>query len=255
MRSQSGNSFAAFLMALPLLAIPLMAVFGVPQFVPVVASSATEQELDRTKPKKPVGIGESLVPTHALAAAEPEHSRLSSERLDDLFRPRNRTQSAVQSSRPINSVHENAFAANTSASTASFSRSAIQDKRPFDMFASDESAFGNVDLPTREDRASLSNRSPKNVRVSTASFQKSPATNDMSPDGLTWRQAVRRLNELGIREFRLEPGHNVGEFYFACEFSPDPNARIARRFEAEASEPLKAVAQVLRQIDEWMPRR
>ena len=80
-------------------------------------------------------------------------------------------------------------------------------------------------------------------------------TAEHSDQGLTWREAVRRLNELGIQEFRLEPGRQLGEFYFACEFTPDRDARITRRFEAEAQEPLLAVAAVLRQIDEWLPRR
>ena len=78
---------------------------------------------------------------------------------------------------------------------------------------------------------------------------------EKSDHGLTWRDAVRQLNELGIQEFRLEPGRQLGEFYFACEFTPDRDARITRRFEAEAKEPLLAVAAVLRQIDEWLPRR
>ena len=78
---------------------------------------------------------------------------------------------------------------------------------------------------------------------------------EQSREGLTWREAVRRLNELGIQEFRLEPGRQLGDFYFACEFTPHRDARVTRRFEAEATEPLLAVQAVLRQIDEWLTRR
>ncbi|TXT19236.1 MAG: hypothetical protein FD138_4366, partial [Planctomycetota bacterium] len=78
---------------------------------------------------------------------------------------------------------------------------------------------------------------------------------EQSTEGLTWREAVRKLNELGIQEFRLEPGSRLGEFYFACEFTPHRDARVTRRFEAEATEPLLAVHAVLRQIDDWLTRR
>ena len=74
-------------------------------------------------------------------------------------------------------------------------------------------------------------------------------------DGMTWRQVVRQLNQLGIHEFRLEPGRESGDFYFACDFGPVGNPQVTRRFEAEASEPLQAVEIVLKQINDWSSQR
>lgn len=74
-------------------------------------------------------------------------------------------------------------------------------------------------------------------------------------ESLTWQAAVTRLNELQIRSFRLEPGEQLGQFIFTCSYTPDDNARLSYRFEAEANEPLKAVEKVLEQIDEWMASR
>ena len=67
----------------------------------------------------------------------------------------------------------------------------------------------------------------------------------------TWREATTRLNELGIRDFRLEPGLQADEFLFSCSYTPADNPRVSRRFEAEATEPLRAVQKVIEQIEQW----
>ena len=71
MRSRSGHSLATLMLTLPLLAIPLMAVFGVPQFVPVIASSVRDEALDRPVSRRSAGVGESLLPNSAFAATSP----------------------------------------------------------------------------------------------------------------------------------------------------------------------------------------
>ena len=72
---------------------------------------------------------------------------------------------------------------------------------------------------------------------------------------LTWKSAVERLNELEIRNFRLEPGHQNGQFVFICSYTAPDTPRVSYRFEAGADEPLKAVEKVLEQIAEWQQRR
>lgn len=86
-------------------------------------------------------------------------------------------------------------------------------------------------------------------------LDRSDVSAHMANDGLTWRQAVRQLNQLGIHEFRLEPGREPGDFYFACDFGPVGSPQVTRRFEAEASEPLQAVEIVLKQINDWSAHR
>ena len=61
---------------------------------------------------------------------------------------------------------------------------------------------------------------------------------------------MRRLNDLGIHDFHLEPGQRPNEFHFSCSFTPSNNPRITHRFEAEATEPLRAVAKVIEQIEQ-----
>ena len=74
-------------------------------------------------------------------------------------------------------------------------------------------------------------------------------------DSLTWQGALRRLNELEIRNFRLEPSRQANQFVFICSYTPTDSPRVSYRFEAESEEPLKAVEKVLAQIDEWQQRR
>ena len=50
-------------------------------------------------------------------------------------------------------------------------------------------------------------------------------------------------------------GHErEGDFNFSCRFASRTNPRVIHRFEAEASDPLEAVNQVLRQLDDWRAR-
>lgn len=72
---------------------------------------------------------------------------------------------------------------------------------------------------------------------------------------LTWNSAVKRMGELGIRSYQLEPGAHPGEFHFSCIYTAPGNARITHRFEAEAAEPLEAVKKVIEQVEKWTAAR
>lgn len=68
---------------------------------------------------------------------------------------------------------------------------------------------------------------------------------------LTWISAVEQLNALGIRQYRLQPGSSPNVFHFSCHYTPPENPRIYHRFEAEADDPLIAVSNVLKQVVQW----
>jgi hypothetical protein len=75
------------------------------------------------------------------------------------------------------------------------------------------------------------------------------------PGQFTWKTAARRLNDLGIRRYRLESLAGQDRFLFTCSVTPSSSLRVTRRFEAEADEPLLAVQKVLEEIDEWQKQR
>jgi hypothetical protein len=240
MRSQTGSSLSTLVFLVPLLGVPLMAIFGVPQFVPVIASSTSDNAARPAETRRSRGVGESAAATAFVS----EDSSRKDEQIDDLFRP---AKSAPRDSRPSrgDALGRETKFIETSQGVDNWLTQTSAEDRAAEIF-SDRSKFKQLgelrggSSPVRSSRSS--ERTPHH----------SPESSDQ---GLTWRDAVRQLNELGIHEFRLEPGRQLGEFYFACEFTPDRDVRITRRFEAEAKEPLLAVAAVLRQIDQWLPRR
>ncbi|HUG94460.1 MAG TPA: hypothetical protein VML55_26755 [Planctomycetaceae bacterium] len=68
---------------------------------------------------------------------------------------------------------------------------------------------------------------------------------------LTWAAAVRRMKELGIEDFRLSPGDTENQFHFCCQLEAEADSGVMHRFEAEAAEPLAAVADAIEQAEGW----
>ncbi len=261
MRSRTGNSMSTLMFMVPLLGVPLMAMFGVPQFVPVIASSVNDAITPPVGTRPKPGVGESASPTTIVAESSLRDSSSRGEQpLLDIFRPveRPRRDSRqihdVESRGPETKFVETSLNAETwLTKSTSQEPAAAADQRLEDLFGNSV-AVTNPSEPRNRTRSTISRPlgEPGAKHAPAVVFA---ANSERSDKGLTWREAVRRLNELGIQEFRLEPGSQPGEFYFACEFTPHRDARVTRRFEAEAAEPLLAVQAVLRQIDEWSTRR
>lgn len=261
MRSRTGNPLSTLMFMVPLLGVPLMAIFGVPQFVPVIASSVSDETNRPAKTRLKPSVGESA--SAYPFAAEPTSRSLDSReeyQFQDLFSSPKRPR---RDSRPIRGGEtrsreakfvETSLNADTWLTQTSSEVPALEATQKLgDLFGDSVANTSPPESRGHSRAATAQTRSePMSLRSNTV-----PLTSSSEPlnEGLTWREAVRRLNELGIHEFRLEPGSQLGEFYFACEFTPHRDARVTRRFEAEAKEPLLAVQAVLRQIDEWLTRR
>lgn len=261
MRSRTGNSLSTLMFMVPLLGVPLMAIFGVPQFVPVIASSVSDEASRPMRTRLQPGVGESVSATSFVADQLPRGSASRGEQqFQDLFSSPSRPH---RDSRPIydgNSRGPDAKFVETSLSADNWWTQTTSDEPISESTQKLNDLFGNsvaTANPTEShSRARSATARPHGDQLATRTkITQIASGSEKSNDGLTWREAVRRLNELGIQEFRLEPGSQLGEFYFACEFTPHRDARVTRRFEAEAKEPLLAVQAVLRQIDEWLARR
>ncbi|GEM_PF-2375659 len=68
---------------------------------------------------------------------------------------------------------------------------------------------------------------------------------------MTWEQARRSLDELGVTQFRLERIGDGNGYRFSCAVPVSEGSRALRRFEATADDDLAAVAQVLSDIASW----
>lgn len=194
--SRSGP-FSAAILLIPTIAAPLLAVFGVPQFPSVVASSSAT-------------MGDDLIEGDDVWPADTVEK--SSEKSSD------------------ESVSDN-------------------DIRPalFQQVADADDQAG-WSMPERS--------TPKRSNaVSSASFESTASSMEPEADANSaWRRAIQRLNRLGIDDYRLEPGAQPHRFLFVCSHRSSRDSHIVLRFEAESNDPLDAVEQVLRQIEQSRQR-
>ena len=233
MHPRSSSSAATVFLFTALAVIGAVGIFGIPQFAPIVASPSDELGFDDLE---------------AITASSNEGGEFgvgegAAQGIDDLFAPLpdDRTPGAS--------------AGNGQTSLDSGGLPDAPASPPKGVAFTDHSGrsapLGGRPLPskTRTVRPSplalAGRRSDHRGSSPTAQPEQSAA------DALTWRAAVARLNELGIDRYRLSAGEQPNAFYFCCWYAPTSNPRVIYRFEAEADGPLKAVQDVLEQIDAW----
>lgn len=256
MQARRNGFGTTLLMLVPMLAVPVMAIFGIPQFAPVAASPTEPAEHFDHPLKAENRIGFSAaVPGRAI--------EVSKRQPLDLFRPYSTTEGATQDdgsntssaqwSDPLKSLNAKpsvrSLPAPSPRATANAREASVRSARQlpqqvYDVFADDFSG--------------------KNARASDPAGELPPAPtpNRSQPSAepkrlqpefpqLTWRQAVDRLNTLGASTYRLTPGMHPQEFRFVCFVTSVDDMRITRRFESESADPLVAVEKVLAQVEHW----
>jgi hypothetical protein len=268
------------LIFVPLVAVPLLAVVGMPQ-LPSSASTPAGDDLKfvQEEPGQP-GTAGLLEPV-----------RVSDSKTDS--RPKRRElRSTANPTDPFAEFTRDADGSRRSATSANSGR--LSQKRPqrwqsegnglpqkallsISDTVDDHAAGEPSDRPTASGSGDdQSTASPDNeasaklaaarrdlpeaeavVALDSESSETRAASDVRSPKGgpLSWKRAVGRLNALGIRDFQLQPGARDGEFNFSCRFASQNNPRLIHRFEAESADPLEAVNQVLQQLDDWKTRR
>jgi hypothetical protein len=216
MRSGAHSSVGTILLLIPILAVPMLAIFGVPQFTPAVASPLMAQ-------------------------------REQQKNLDDApsFSRNNQATDPLVELAEGTATELPAWADERDAAAATLAQ-----RRRNERVATSAAVEASVTSPFS---AAGSEPAPRQGRPIARTVAPKTAATEFS--GLTWKTAVQRLNELEIRNFRLEPGHQAQQFAFYCSFTPPETPRVSYRFEAEADEPLRAVEKVLQQIETWRAAR
>ena len=240
MRSHAHSSFATILLLIPILTVPMLAIFGVPQFTPVVASpfddAKSHKKTDSEAPPFSPSSRESDSFEQFAANTATQTADWATDTADQASQ-RLADRRNVTRGQPVS--HEVVHPEPTSPS-------------PFTSDASATPRRGMENIPG-------SYRRSRNESAMVTMPQAGPATPRNAPTTveppLSWRDAVQRLNAMGIRNFRLEPGHQPSQCLFFCSYTPRDNPRVSYRFEAEADEPLRAVERVLEQIDTWLAAR
>jgi hypothetical protein len=238
MRTSAQSSLATVLLLIPILAVPMFAIFGVPQFTPTVKSPFEEETSSRRK-------NESEAPAFSPTSSERDSfDQFASNAADSMP-----TWGDDTADRAAKTLADRRANAKPERSSREASRTEPTEPSPFAMASGTENA--GVVVPGSYRRSRPTNDTvdapPRKV-----THRDPPTAMDSQ---LTWRDAVQRLNAMGIRNFRLEPGHQPSQFLFNCSYTPRDNPRVSYRFEAEADEPLRAVERVLEQIDTWLAAR
>lgn len=233
MRSRTGSSFATFLLALVLAAVPLMAIFGVPK----LTSIAEGNYLNKFAGEKPLNPHISLENPQSDSAA-PGWGQGTQVQSND----------PNQNNNPNPGSRNNPFGNSTDTSSA-ISSNLNQSNSPF---PSGNHANSNSQPVVQFASNSVNDQQFSRTIPSQNNIQPVSGTNQNS-QAVTWRGAIEHLNQLGINNYRLEPGVTSDQFLFVCFYTPQDNPRITIRFEAESSDPLRAVEKVLTQIANTLP--
>lgn len=246
MSARHGQGLATWLIMLPLLIVPLLAVFGVPQFTPISAQTADGADGEEAGLQFELGedapLAEAVPPFPGDSIEPSPPSRETPEGWSDPFDHPEEWNSP-------NALNENSGRnPSTSPPERSFSD-------PFD-----QSRGGASPTPTDDLWAEPQPESPRNGSgIDSYARQPAPGENEnrtpnprFEPDTqLTWREAVARLNKLGVQTFQLSQTEEPFVFQFVCDLSRPDNPRVTHRFEAKAGEPLKAVENVIQQVESW----
>lgn len=290
------NGLATIMLLIPVLTVPALAIFGIPQFAPVVASPLDEGQ-EKGKESR---VGNSARRSHDDLFGDVDEFAAEPSAQDDFSSVRRETPGLSNSNRqgtsrrsdkstrsgwgddldddsewanksarrssqsyeePLNPPRSNAT---KSSKKPMVSERSSRDRREFDRgkpdsairvaSAMDEDS-GVVSAGFTEDTEPEKPAGVAKGNRSRPQDSRGAKRRDSGMEALTWQGAVERLNALDIRNFRLEPGHQLGQFVFICSYTPPDNPRVSYRFEAGADEPLKAVEKVLEQIVEWQQSR
>lgn len=314
--------FKTLLMLIPMTAVPVMAVFGIPQFFPVSASP-TARPTQTTAAGHPLelGVGQSdallvrklsSIQPMSIDLFEPYGNGVQSRQVnsgdvianaslsdldrrrdawrDPLVRPQAAEIGTAQTEvslrtnshgTPIGSNRLNAglsVAATASGQrrsqeasltkVSSFSGQATVPPRTAPQRANDLPTLTVASVETLPERSNASLESAaaeelpvdsrhadRYARLTSGVDERTPDSHSRQVETLTWQQAVDRLNQLGIRTFRLTPDAGPNGYRFACLVTSVDDPRISRRFEAESIDPLIAVGDVLAQVEDWNQHR
>jgi hypothetical protein len=283
MRSTAYSVMMTLLLLVPISAVPLMAIFGVPQFTPIVSSpldetddeewdrparkksrsatveaaddeeiDAADESLDWTDdaPQRPRPLKKLRSKTRSNPQPSDEDVELSfaeSDGYDDAKPSRKSRSSGVKT--PVDSLDEESSIQLASNEVADdelpFAESAMHEEVEEPAVLTDSAVEAKIPGYRRQKSASRLEANPSEGKPSSKKKKTAPPT-----EALSWQKLTQRLNEYGIRNFRLESGEQPGEFSFTCTYTPSNSPHVTRKFEAIADDPLKAVAKVLAQVEE-----
>lgn len=239
MSSRAGSTFLTFLVSIPLAAMGLMAVFGVPPLASVIAASR------------------GLTDSNQESKSGRDSDQSQFEDWDSGTAPDWKAGDA-----DLTDVAEgNHEATDTDRDDLGFS------KVPRDEEGSDSTprqTKGRRSSPQRGQEDKWADNSPSDARSllsprGGSKTEKSAfalnANSDRNAPPTSMKESLKKLNSLGVKHYHLERGSDQDTWLFVCLFVPGDDARLTHRFEAESDDPDRAAAETVQQIDSWLLER
>lgn len=272
MGAKIGSFLATFMLSIPLAAVGLMAVFGVPNIVPAGAGQGQNDNVNR-------GGRRSLWETIAgdsFNMQQPQQSPATGWDEAPAFNQNAPGQNSPGQNPPVSTPltarpavnNDNQFGnSHDQAGNSASNRMALNNAPPAGNFNAapprNQGQFGGGEFngrPTADVRPEQQNgpfgRTPWETAQDDA--RALPVNNlpaNVRTPQLDWQQAQQRLTQLGIENLRVTGGARPGMFLVLCSYAPPESPRVTHRFEAEAEDPLIATNKVLGQIEHWMQTR
>ena len=278
-----GSTLLTFLFSIPITAVGFMAIFGVPQIAPLNASPSQEMVIRDPYDQDPWGtpqLGASQ-PGQAPVGTAAENAPLYNQSMNggSQYRENRQGQNQFHESRPQAQPEnapfwnqQNQLSRPEPATSPSEMDSSIRNPfghrvtatapevRPasYPEGVSTRSAFETNSNINGFSSASIPQQPPVVAVNNPFAMSSAPTrtnTTETSAQMLNWHQASNRLAELGIEKYHLERGDQEGSFLFVCLYQPSESRHVTHRFEAEGSDPLVAVNQVLSQVNNWLEQQ
>ena len=223
--SNVAGMFSGALMTVALLAVPCMAVFGLPSVGQAVTDPASKEGISLAAIDD---LGAPTATAHQTAEAP-------------AFAPL--VDAAPAPSSPAGASGGKTTAAELHLDPTSDRRGAAANMAA-GLGGSSRTAQPAPDAPEPAEKPI-----PENV------FAQSPETAEPTPAASrSWEDSVARLNKYGINDFHLTNGEVAGQFHFSCSMK-DAGPNVTRRFEAEGPSPVAAAEDVLAQVEQCFATR
>lgn len=237
MSSRAGSTVLTFLMSIPIAAVGLMAVFGVPPLSSVIAASRGQQHLDAD-----LGFDED----------RSSRSGKSDRDESDEEAP---SWSDADSETELGAVAEFESDAETDRDDLGFSRPSSKSPRKRTSSTRDT----DEDPLTFDDERSTSDKSASKTRGLKRDAA-NPFPDDEAPSAgrgsrVSMKDSLKKLNTLNVKKYHLVPGSEPNTWLFVCMFTPGDDQKVIHRFESEDPDPDLAVAKTVEQIDAWLLKR
>jgi len=244
----SGGSFVAILLSVPLTAVAVVGMVGVPKLQEMLSSASShgDEEFDeeaftpRSRSKRSSSKSDR--------AHEDDAALWSDEsNLADEFSGEPGSKSKTSRTRPS--------LARTSKSKLDDDAFGAELKEEEDFFSKPSGGRAGK-TPRETESTEMFASEPFNPRSRVTQAEHSapaaPATPAARPDGFA--SAIEKLRAMGVDRFHLEPGLGAGQYLFVCQVEAadaGTGTVTVHRFESEAADPAVAVGDVMKQFADW----